>query len=174
MEFTLTSGTLRVSDPCYDRALDAAGIIENARNGRWIGKIDIINAMAWGNRVAELSIVQENYVTASKMWERAPFDVGVDSGQAGFFDDSNYPEWSEDNGFYDIICEGTISKDKFAVVPFGIASRTGYGDGLYQCFVAKNVEGEVIAAKIVFIGDDEIESELDEDYEDDYPLEEEF
>lgn len=158
MEFTLTSGTFRVTDPCYDGLYWTSGIIgiiNNARKGKWKGVV----TSPWGmqGRVAELQIVQENYTTASKMWESAGFSVGVDSGQAGFFDAALYPEWSEENNFYDTICKGTLSENQYAVVPFGIASSTGYGDGEYKCYVAKNIEGEVIAAKIVFIGDEDEE-----------------
>jgi hypothetical protein len=51
--------------------------------------------------------------------------VGVDIGSAGFFD---------------------------ATSKIGVISSSGYGDGCYQCLVARD-RGEVVAAKIVFIGD---------------------
>jgi hypothetical protein len=51
--------------------------------------------------------------------------VGVDTASAGFFD----------------------AKSKL-----GIISSSGYGDGAYQCFVARD-RGAAIAARIVFIGD---------------------
>lgn len=39
------------------------------------------------------------------------------------------------------------------VIPFGVVSRSGFGDGGYRCMVARNAEGKVEAIRLVFIGE---------------------
>jgi len=99
-------------------------------------------------------------------------DVGVDSGQAGFFDLASYTNAVKDRSdtsqdgpafekFYREICDQTLSDDQFGGVDFGAVSSSGYGDGRYPCYVRRNDRGEVIAAFIAFIytGEDEEEDE---------------
>lgn len=40
-------------------------------------------------------------------------------------------------------------------------SAAGYGDGGYNCYVAQNDDGKIIAIEVVFIGDDEDENDID-------------
>jgi hypothetical protein len=42
-----------------------------------------------------------------------------------------------------------------SVVPFGVVSVSGCGDGGYSAYVKRNSKGEAVAVKIVFIGEDE-------------------
>jgi hypothetical protein len=125
----------------------------------------------WGNRVARLSVYHQDHREAFPC-ETVNFPVFVDSGQAGIFDFALYPKSDEDRGeygdltkFYGQVCEITLEEDG-GCVSFGAASRSGYGDGSYRCFVSRK-DGMVVAAEIVFIDDEEDEDEEEEDFEED-------
>ena len=46
---------------------------------------------------------------------------------------------------------------------FGLVSSSGYGDGGYNCWTAKNEDGKIVAIRVEFITEDDYEDE--EDYE---------
>ena len=98
---------------------------------------------------------------------RAAFAVGVDSGQAGIFDASHYRDNSvvpnegyshqfedeEADAWYDYCCEITLSDSCAGVLPFGVVSVSGFGDGEYVCDFWKNADGEVVRVEIEFIAE---------------------
>lgn len=166
--FTINSGKVRITDPCYDMDTWCAGDIENVRNGKWLAFIHTSDENVWGIRVADLQVVEENFYNKAiePNWIKTDIDVGVDSAQAGIFDYDFYAnmeghgkDLSEHGKFYDKICELTGSRRQFGVVDFGVASRTGFGDGGYTCYIAKEGD-EVVAIKLIYIGD---EDEYNED-----------
>lgn len=134
---------------------------------------------AYIGRVAYIHIVQADTLTdqfnhelpLSDSFELTGIDVGVDSGQAGFFDLEKYALAVSDKGerradrgqtfeeFYDSVCDLTLDRKSFGVVPFGCVSSSGYGDGGYECYVRRNEVGEAVEALIVFIGEYEEEEE---------------
>lgn len=167
-QFEVTSGKLRVTDPCYDRSIWCSGYVD-AENGTWEAFVYMSDQGAWGNRVSALEVrrVGENEAPDRLV----SFEVGVDSGQAGFFDDAFYPE-GDDNGeygntdtFYGKVCEITLSDKRAGVLPFGAVSSSGYGDGGYDCFVLEK-NGKVVAARIVFISEEGDEDYFEDDEED--------
>lgn len=98
-------------------------------------------------------------------YELTDIDVGVDSGQAGFFDAVDYAQVYSDKGaqefFYDSICRQTVAPDYFGGTAFGAASISGWGDGGYDCYVRRQ-GGLVVAAVIIFLEEGEPEDESDE------------
>lgn len=62
------------------------------------------------------------------------------------------------NGFDNPLCEDIKEEDLIkslgGVMPFGVVSVSGYGDGGYKCYVSKK-DDKIIAIKIVFISDDD-------------------
>ena len=129
-------------------------------------------------RVAYIAIRHESTIACTppylKNFAESETHVGVDSGQAGFFDlepfaaqsateeeNGGYNQDTEHGKFYRSICEQTNEDaEQFAVVPFGAASSSGYGDGGYDLYVLRDKDGLVIEAVIVFICDyDEEEGE---------------
>lgn len=111
--------------------------------------------------------------------ERTKICIGVDSGQAGFFDLEQYPQnpVDEENRkkFYDVICDATCTSDyknnvqhvTGTTLSFGAVSVTHYGDGSYNCYIARNDDGKIIAATIDFVG-------LRDDNEDEENMEDEI
>jgi len=136
-------------------------------------------AAAYIGRVAYIHIVAQGFekefdptTELNFNWERSDIDVGVDSGQAGFFDvakyalsvadkdDSRSRRDSQDStfeAFYDSVCNLTLEDKSFGVVEFGAVSSSGYGDGGYTCYFRRNSLGEVIEAMITFLEDCEDE-----------------
>ena len=167
-EFEITSGVMRVTDPCYDKETWCSGTVD-AKNGTWEAFIETSNEGGWGNRVSSLTVLHMNSGRSysASDWDMTSIDVGVDSGQAGFFDNALYPdgertgEFGDLDTFYGKVCDLTCeTKESAGVIPFGAVSSSGYGDGGYKCYV-RRMNGLVVAAKIVFISDDE---EDEDDY----------
>jgi hypothetical protein len=101
-----------VSDPCYDLDTWCLGILDNVLPGTY--NCSLYRSDKEPHRVSSIYI-NHNISGNVLPMEKIPFSVGVDSGQAGFFD---YPyfiqtrEGKEDEnwGWYDDACELTFSK----------------------------------------------------------------
>lgn len=102
----LISGSVIVSDPCYELGTWCMGRLDNVAKGVWHGGIimnndDEVEDLWDKGRVRELILLHEDFrhlfdgVVAGEEtyyadWIPAPFHVGVDSGQAGIFDAEIY------------------------------------------------------------------------------------
>lgn len=79
-----TKGILIVTDPCYDKATWCTGKIE-VKPGKYKVYIKRSLIASWGERICALYIVHENENLKNLTFTKTKIDVGVDSGQAGFF-----------------------------------------------------------------------------------------
>lgn len=248
--FSVESGAMRVTDPCYEMDVWCAGTAENVMNGRWSAQVqyfneafdsyslerwnemlanfggeesklidklvvagedidparmerlvEIIKSRAledfhrygnpddWKGRVAYLHVRHESVLNEPidpfSFVRNKELDVGVDSGQAGFFDLAKYAEALADKcdskrdgdtvfeKFYDACGENTLGTEQWGVVNgMGVASLTAFGDGSYTLCERRNEAGELIEARIVYTrlgsemfpgigGDEEDEGEED-------------
>ena len=154
----ITSGAMRVSDPCvlYDESDEPIKV----PNGDYIATLNYTSIKSFGeNNKTEKELVFCTKANTSKLksakWESVG-SVGVDSGLVGAFDGS--VKMSEDacNEWYD---EEVIDMDE-SVDTFlngkGVVSITAFGDGSYNIAVAKE-GGVVIAVKIEYVTDADIE-----------------
>lgn len=177
--FTIT-GQMKVSDPCYRPEVWCSGVL-NTKPGVWEAAVMVLDnedTGGWGRRVAVLaakhtdcsiplatSIINEtsNYLKLSPKseWRIADFEVGVDSGQAGFYDNDNFinRNGGDDEKWYDKMCNITLSKEQAGVFTDGVVASSGYGDGGYPCIFHIGIGGKVDFAYIIFIGDDDEEQE---------------
>lgn len=119
---TITLGDrVHVSDPCYETDCWCAGTLDNVVPGRYNCKIvrchdDCCTKSTRGyfERVKALIICHEDYIAKAK--ERVSIDVGVDSGQAGFYDLSYYQRLHPagkkhlNREWYDRVCDITIRR----------------------------------------------------------------
>ena len=180
-EFTVVSGKVYVTDPCYEKGGRYQALVKNVKNGKWFAFIERGDE----DRPAILKVVHEDYdITRAEN----PFDVpsvltspekveiGVDSGQAGVFDTKFYRDDSsvvgldrkaneaicEDEPFYSMCRSRTLSWIGAGTIPYGAVSSSGYGDGCYDAFVFKDAKGKVIDIRIIFIGDDNEDCENEE------------
>ncbi|UKL15019.1 hypothetical protein hairong_115 [Pseudomonas phage hairong] len=123
----------------------------------------------WPGRVAYLHIRHESVLNEpidEMVFEKNDkVHVGVDSGQAGFFDLAAFeavaqlPDHGADKipdhphaAFYEACGSKTLGREAWGVVyNMGAVSLTGYGDGGYTLCERRNEAGELIEARIVYM-----------------------
>ena len=147
---------VRVSDPCYGNDVWCTGVLENVKEGRYNVDVLISDEGVWGNRVKALVVIHTEYKELIDFNEKAPFEVGVDSGQAGIYDENYYKQYHTEtdcfDDWYDEICDLTLSTNLFGTKDDKcVVSRSGFGDGGYDCFICRNKESQIVGIKIVFI-----------------------
>lgn len=164
-----------VSDPCYDIGTWCQIILENVKPGAYETYVVKKDEDYWGIRCDSLIVKHvDKEINSNIEFVIHQGEVGVDSGQAGIFDFSIYPEkphtrTSEDI-FYENCCNITLSKMSCGTLRNGkgIVSSSGYGDGGYTLIVSEDEHGQIDYMHILFIG-----PEFDEDdYETDKECEE--
>jgi hypothetical protein len=183
-QFEVTSGKMVLSDPCYKLGTWCQGVIDNVKNGTWVGIIEQSDEGACGSRNSILislnvEAMKKNPRLETQLMgggELLGFDGGVDSGQFGHFDFANYrkdelavdlpkafeDDYATDEGdeWYRAVCAVTLTTDDaFGVVPFGVVSESGFGDGSYDTHGIKDENGEYVGFMTVFIGDEENEDD---------------
>ncbi len=161
---------VRVSDPCYGTGVWCSGVVDNVKEGTYNVDVEISDEGMWGKRVKSLTAIHLEY-DGHTIIQKAPFEVGVDSGQAGIYDEDYYNQYHTEqdvnDDWYEEICDLTN--------PFGtkdgkcVVSSSGYGDGGYDCYLLRDKNNEAVGFQIVFI-----EGEDEEDGYDDYYDEEDF
>jgi len=192
-KFEVTSGKMILSDPCYVVPTWCQGVVDNVKNGTWVGRVEHSDEGDWGTRNSLL--ISINLEAISKMplleqdlfsiGELLPFEGGVDSGQFGHFDFANYrkdelakdlpksfeDDYSIEDGdeWYRAVCNITLTKELgFGSLPFGVVSVSGFGDGSYNTYGIKDADGLYVGFLTIFIDDqddddDYIMSEYDEE-----------
>lgn len=153
--FHLTSNQLRVTDPCYSKGTWCAGVLDNVLPGPWVAEKVVASneeTRGWGNRIAELRIWHSDYIHRLDANELTEIHVGVDSGQAGFFDESHYPEgdtgeYLDLNTFYGKVCKGTAGNE------------TMWEEPLYTEEVIQHIE--TIYMEVKEISDEEVRAAVD-------------
>lgn len=169
--FQLVSGVVQVTDPCYSP--NTGLVVKNVKVGSWkaeIGADDSVNT--------SLTIHHEDYEVNYDSFFKplSLFDnestIGVDSGQAGFFDDMFYKGGSDET-FYDRMCDLTLNGVCAGVSENGAVSSSGHGDGGYSV-EGVVINGQYVALRIIFVEENEPEEEIyDEDNEGDEDSEDE-
>jgi len=251
LPFSVLSGALRVTDPCYSMDTWCAGTTRNVMNGKWFAQVgqhteavdgftkerfdkeiaelenpeelsrvkelreaiknlsgleleetekslnNLLNfhkshmlrefGRCWGNpddwngRVSFLHIrhesVVEEAINPSTFVKNEEIHVGVDSGQAGFFDleafekvatHKDHKNSSQHEAFYEACGDKTLGSEMWgAVNSMGCVSSSGYGDGGYSLYERRNEAGELIEARIVYMleGSEAFSGVSDEDEE---------
>lgn len=181
--FTLSSGTMRISDPSYDKTSGCSGTIPNCVTGEWQAGVAYHKDTLFGRRVALLvakaanSSVRFDLANDIYALNLAQFEVGSDSGQAGMFDDASYgldstvedlPEPDEIFGdepgcfWYSVCCSVTNGDDYAGVIPTGVVSRSDFGNGGCPAFYHKDGNRKVDLIAILYI-DPDLEGEEDDD-----------
>jgi hypothetical protein len=184
--FKIESGEMVLSDPSYQIPTWNQGIVKVA-NGLWETDTE---RNSFGDRIARLWAYNlEAAINDPKIIHRIeegngspiPFSAEVDSGQFGFFDRVHYrndesskelpkrdfgDDWDSQDGdsWYRACCELKHSEDSWGVLPFGVVSKSGHGDGTYSVVGIKNSNSEYIAIGITFISEND--SDEDDDFED--------
>lgn len=170
-EFTVGSKII-VTDPCYERVDETSRLqaVLDVKPGVWNAQIIISDEGDWGKRVAELHAWYNTY--SGRKPNEYVTNCGVDSGQLGFFDYDKYPigvngyepEYEDPDNWYKKACNETYQENnrekKAGIVEcMGVNSSSGFGDGSYDVYVARDADDKVVSIKAVFI------DEEDEDYD---------
>ena len=151
--FEVTSNVLVVSDPSYEPGTWCMGQILDAQLGTWTAQIGICHTEISSERVAYLAAFHEDCPSLDLLdRHEADFEVGVDSGQAGIFDKAHYQDQSIEfevpsplcnEHWYNVCCHQTLNTEHGAgVIPYGVVSSSGYGDGGYTCHYFTTGKGE--------------------------------
>lgn len=167
------SNKVMVSDPCYDIGTWCQIQLDNVKSGKYNVHVVKSDEDYWGIRCASLIVKHvDKEISHDTELIIHEGEVGVDSGQAGIFDMSIYPEESHtrtsEDIFYDECCDLTLSKMSCGILSNGkgIVSSSGYGDGGYNLLYSKDENGAIDYMHILFIAPDI--------YEKDYESEKEF
>jgi hypothetical protein len=176
-EFEIVSGKVRITDPCYDTSTWCSTEVDKVKNGKWNAFVTKSDEGDWGMRCAVLEVWHSDYkkeVVINDNMKYIDADIGVDSGQAGIFDSKFYKNeevankfytekgtgrpFDPDDLWYSLSCDQTLGEEQWGAIPYGAVSSSGYGDGSYRAYKTE-IGGEIVAIKIIFIGDEEMENE---------------
>ncbi len=156
--FMIESGKIIICDPCYDDALHMH-IVTPALNGQWEAYVEKIDG-----RISKLYATLEG--TSEIQLKKHKKHAGVDSGQMGIYDarhfmnensvepplqdfgESSYARW------YLMCCNRTLNDVGAGLIPHGVVSSSGWGDGRYPVRVSEH-DGKVNHIEITFIEDEE-------------------
>ena len=155
---TITLGDrVRMTDPCYGMDVWCSGTVDNVLPGEYVPVGVISNEGSWGERVAQIRVNHVDY-PMTEPTEFVDFEVGVDSGQAGIFDEPYYIDHHRDNDYddpsswYRKVCNITLSSPGIGTIDGkGLVSSSGYGDGGYDAYVARNDDGKIVAIEIDYL-----------------------
>lgn len=162
-----------ISDPCYEVPTWTQMNLSNVLPGQFKTFCRKLDMDDWGNRVAMLLAVHGDHELDTLNWEQAG-TIGVDSGQAGIFNRTQYRDDNSDvplgdgdisfftEGFfqkpgdrwYTKVCSYTLGENHWGSYPDGTVSSSGYGDGGYNVYTA-SVNGNVVAIAIDYEIEDE-------------------
>lgn len=91
--FDIETGKVIMSDPCYDKGTWCSAGIDGVKNGTYTAAVIMSDEGSWGIRVKELHAYHETLDFPGEIdpvWEELGDSIGVDSGQAGIFDEKYY------------------------------------------------------------------------------------
>ena len=86
-----SEGDILVTDPCYDIGTWCSGAIK-VKPGKYKAFVKKCFVKNWGERIQSLFIVHESTNINEHNYVATDIDVGVDSGQAGFFNRNLFKE----------------------------------------------------------------------------------
>lgn len=168
--FHVDCGKVRVSDPCYAYAYDrGCCTVENVLDGEYVALVEYAEDTAFGTRVSCLIVIHYDYLDEDdKINYMEMHEVSVDSGQMSIFDNEFYRQnyrgdFYDLRSFYGRICNMTLGEDLAGMYDDkGVASSSGYGDGVYLLKVGRNKRKQAVAFLIEFIRIDEEEEDEDD------------
>ena len=130
-----------ITDPCYDRNVWCRINDLKIQAGEY-------TCIVWmrDERVRAIGIYLNGIIPLQKSMEMIG-EIGVDAGLAGFFIDK--PDY--DNKEWLDFCHSLQNKDFWLREGLGFFSSSGYGDGSYPVYVARDKKGEIVSVKIRFI-----------------------
>lgn len=165
-KFNQETSKMVISDPCYEfdyeaeTALNVNYFIPNAKKGKWKCWVLTDTNVKRNALIAIHDTVNNDSIMHFDEWPLNPVDstIDVDSGQAAIYDAKYFADDNQASGnntWYDINSMATDTKKQASIIPNGVVSSSGYGDGAYDLYVKKSDNNKVVAVKIVFITEDD-------------------
>lgn len=133
--------TIDITDPCYNRDV-------------WcrMNDVEIVpgnyQCVIWESDEGDVGIIGIYLcgVIPSQKAMKCIGEIGVDAGLAGFFEnkpDYSYEAWGR-------LCD-SIRHGNAWIREGGFFSNSGYGDGGYDVFAYKNINGDITSLEIRFL-----------------------
>ena len=173
MKTTIKLGNkVMVSDPCYGLGTWCQGVLDGVLPGNYNYDVEYSDEGFWGVRVGAIEVRHQDYNDAVPV-DLEKFEIGVDSGQAGIFDYEYYAKYHDDcevcphvdDDWYDRVGDITLSRlSAGSIDGYGFVSSSGFGDGIYNCWTAREENGYIVAIRVEFITEDD-EDEEEEEYD---------
>jgi len=147
------SGTVVVSDPCYDRDVWCMKNDVSVKAGSYQVYVTYSDEKEFGTRVAALTVIHADHLEMLNKkcltWNVISDSIGVDSGQCGIFDDSIYPLKKgsvSSSPFCNECCNITRMDAQCGILQSrkGVVSSSGFGDGAYK-LLSLSHENETVA-----------------------------
>jgi hypothetical protein len=170
---TITLGKkVIISDPCYSPKEKGCNVTYNTfKPGEYV--VDVIKSDegSWGIRCAKLIVIHTLNLGDNLKWVINNKIIGVDSGQAGVFDERTFgndnlklkekyytmegrmfklPYRKPGDAFYEKMCQITLSNNRWGVCDGGVVTSTGFGDGAYELWTARKNK-QIVGVIIDFI-----------------------
>ena len=155
--FNVTEDKIIVADPSYDYGDGETLLLKKVLSGKYFTSVTTTD-----NLITSLKICHSDYKNSDLKFERYGV-ITVDSGQAGFFDKTYFVknqggEVGDLNSIYGLSCAVTSSPKQAGIMQKkGVVSSSGFGDGCYNVFVARNSANKIVSAYIEFISKIELE-----------------
>lgn len=174
--FELTTSRLVVADPGYDveevKSQGLGTLLTNCRTGTWNAHVVIkeFDPLKFP-LTAELQVWHTNEISPLALhWQRQKGSIAVDTGQAGVYDRAHFHDhglvpantkWTVGRPgpadpkdlWYSYCCELTIKKKEGGVIPHGVVTSAGAGDGAYEFYIARDKSGAIVGVWIRFVDD---------------------
>jgi hypothetical protein len=162
-----------ISDPCYEVPTWTQMTLSNVLAGDYRVHCRKVDAGDWGNRVSMLLAVHGDHEFDTLDWVQAG-TIGVDSGQAGIFNRTQYRQDNEyvplgdgdisfftesfyqkdGDRWYIKVCSHTLGVTHWGSYRDGAVSSSGFGDGGYNVYTA-SINGNVVAICIDYEVEDD-------------------
>lgn len=160
MKTITLSNEVMVSDPGYEVGIFCQHKLTNVLPGEYHCMVQKFDDRYWGNRCSYIIAVHKDYNTEDKLnWRKLPYDIGVDSGQAGIFSMETYRndevfvsgsrKVNDGEEWYENMSNMTLDGERWGTYSNGIVSSSGRGDGSYELRVAKH-KGKVVGILVDF------------------------
>lgn len=152
------SGKIIVTDPYSEKPKDTdvfrlSVILDNCEIGEWTTDVIKRNQGDSNDVNDRIEFLCTSYKNApayeSGEWKNIGLGIGVDVGMVGIFDEKYYPDdpdeldkFSEEvSSLIGGVAGFTTVKRKDIVM--GCASSSGWGDGIYDCYIRKNAKNKI-------------------------------
>lgn len=164
-KFNVPDGIIDITDPCYEKDTWCAMFDVKIKPGTYFCYIDMVNFPSLyteennneikrieDERIMALTIKHEDFINKpTKRWIEINSNIGVDAGLCGFYNHKpNFEGQSIWEAFIDNLKKFEGSFNTCDLKPYGITVSSGFGDGCYCAYKAKNKDNEIYALQLRF------------------------